>query len=119
MQYVQPQYVHQMRYVQPPTYPPLQQQHHPQLLQQVVFVPAMQPVSAMCLLNIQVLGERQWNAASGEAKRGSPWNAASWWATAAAAHRPLEMETASRRQSATTRVWGSIGSAEIFAEGTA
>ena len=36
-----------------------------------------------------------------------------------AAHRPLEMETASRRQSATTRVWGSIGSAEIFAEGTA
>jgi hypothetical protein len=25
---------------------------------------------------------------------------------AAAAHRPLEMETASRRQSATTRVWG-------------
>jgi hypothetical protein len=25
----------------------------------------------------------------------------------------------SRRQSATTRVWGSIGSAEIFAEGTA
>jgi hypothetical protein len=33
--------------------------------------------------------------------------------------RPLEMETASRRQSATTRVWGSIGSAEIFAEGTA
>jgi hypothetical protein len=31
----------------------------------------------------------------------------------------LEMETASRRQSATTRVWGSIGSAEIFAEGTA
>jgi hypothetical protein len=38
---------------------------------------------------------------------------------ATAAHRPLEMETASRRQSATTRVWGSIGSAEIFAEGTA
>jgi hypothetical protein len=32
---------------------------------------------------------------------------------------PLEMETASRRQSATTRAWGSIGSAEIFAEGTA
>jgi hypothetical protein len=31
----------------------------------------------------------------------------------------LEMETASRRQSATTRVWGLIGSAEIFAEGTA
>jgi hypothetical protein len=31
----------------------------------------------------------------------------------------LEMETASRRQSETTRVWGSIGSAEIFAEGTA
>ena len=31
----------------------------------------------------------------------------------------LEMETASRMQSATTRVWGSIGSAEIFAEGTA
>jgi hypothetical protein len=31
----------------------------------------------------------------------------------------LEMETASRRQSAATRVWGSIGSAEIFAEGTA
>jgi hypothetical protein len=30
-----------------------------------------------------------------------------------------KMETASRRQSATTRVWGSIGSAEIFAEGTA
>jgi hypothetical protein len=29
------------------------------------------------------------------------------------------METASRRQSATTRVWGPIGSAEIFAEGTA
>jgi hypothetical protein len=29
------------------------------------------------------------------------------------------METASRRQSATTRVWGLIGSAEIFAEGTA
>jgi hypothetical protein len=29
------------------------------------------------------------------------------------------METASRSQSATTRVWGSIGSAEIFAEGTA
>jgi hypothetical protein len=41
-------------------------------------------------------------------------------ATAAAAHRPLEMETASRRQSAATRAWGSIGSAEIrFAEGTA
>jgi hypothetical protein len=38
---------------------------------------------------------------------------------ATAAHRPLEMETASRRQSATTRVWGSIASAEIFAEGTA
>jgi hypothetical protein len=38
---------------------------------------------------------------------------------ATAAHRPLEMETASRRQSATTRVWGSIGSAEIFAEDTA
>jgi hypothetical protein len=40
---------------------------------------------------------------------------------ATAAHRPLEMETASRRQIATTRarVWGSIGSAEIFAEGTA
>jgi hypothetical protein len=38
---------------------------------------------------------------------------------ATAAHRPLEMETASRRQSATTRAWGSIGSAEIFAEGTA
>jgi hypothetical protein len=36
-----------------------------------------------------------------------------------AAHRPLEMETASRRQSVTTRLWGSIGSAEIFAEGTA
>jgi hypothetical protein len=35
------------------------------------------------------------------------------------AHPPLEMETASRRQSATTRVWGSIGSAEIFAEGAA
>jgi hypothetical protein len=31
----------------------------------------------------------------------------------------VEMETASRRQSATTRVCGSIGSAEIFAEGTA
>jgi hypothetical protein len=30
-----------------------------------------------------------------------------------------EIETASRRQSATTRVWGSIGSAEIFAEGIA
>jgi hypothetical protein len=30
-----------------------------------------------------------------------------------------EMETSNRRQSATTRVWGSIGSAEIFAEGTA
>jgi hypothetical protein len=29
------------------------------------------------------------------------------------------METAIRRQSATIRVWGSIGSAEIFAEGTA
>jgi hypothetical protein len=29
------------------------------------------------------------------------------------------METANRRQSATTRVWGSIGSVEIFAEGTA
>ena len=28
------------------------------------------------------------------------------------------MDTASRRQIATTRVWGSIGSAEIFAEGT-
>jgi hypothetical protein len=28
-------------------------------------------------------------------------------------------ETASRRQSAATRVWGSVGSAEIFAEGTA
>jgi hypothetical protein len=40
-------------------------------------------------------------------------------ATGAAAHRPLEMETASRRQSATTGVCGSIGSAEIFAEGTA
>jgi hypothetical protein len=38
---------------------------------------------------------------------------------ATAAHHPLEMETASRRQSATSRVWGSIGSAEIFAEGTA
>jgi hypothetical protein len=38
---------------------------------------------------------------------------------ATAAHRPLEKETASRRQSATTRVWGSIGSAENFAEGTA
>jgi hypothetical protein len=38
---------------------------------------------------------------------------------ATAAHRPLEMETASRRQSATTGVWGSIGSGEIFAEGTA
>ena len=38
---------------------------------------------------------------------------------ATAAQSPLEMETASRRQSATTRVWGSIGSAEIFAEGTA
>jgi hypothetical protein len=42
---------------------------------------------------------------------------------ATAAHRPLEMETASRRQTAATRVWGSIvhaiGSAEIFAEGTA
>jgi hypothetical protein len=38
---------------------------------------------------------------------------------ATAAHRPLEMETASRRQSAATRVWGSIGSAEVFAEGTA
>jgi hypothetical protein len=38
-------------------------------------------------------------------------------------HRPLEMETASRRQqaerSAATRVWGPIGSAEILAEGTA
>ena len=34
----------------------------------------------------------------------------------AAAHRPLEMETASRRQSATTRVWGSIGSAEVFSQ---
>jgi LSD1 subclass zinc finger protein len=31
-------------------------------------------------------------------------------------HRPLEMETASRRQSATTRVWGSIGSAEVFSQ---
>jgi hypothetical protein len=38
---------------------------------------------------------------------------------ATAAHRPLEMETASRRQSATTRTWRSIGSAEIFAEGAA
>jgi hypothetical protein len=38
---------------------------------------------------------------------------------ATAAHRPLEMETASRRQSITTRVWGSIGSADVFAEGTA
>ena len=38
---------------------------------------------------------------------------------ATAAHRPLEMETASRRQSATTRVWSSIGSSEIFAESTA
>jgi hypothetical protein len=38
---------------------------------------------------------------------------------ATAAHPPLEMETASRRQSATTRVWGSIGSGEFFAEGTA
>jgi hypothetical protein len=38
---------------------------------------------------------------------------------ATAAHRPLEMETASRRQSAATGVWGSIGSAEIFAEGKA
>jgi hypothetical protein len=38
---------------------------------------------------------------------------------ATAAHRPLEMEKASRRQSAATRVWGPIGSAEIFAEGTA
>jgi hypothetical protein len=35
-----------------------------------------------------------------------------------AAHRALEMETASRRQSATTRVRGPIGSAEIFAEPT-
>jgi hypothetical protein len=33
---------------------------------------------------------------------------------ATAAHRPLGMETASRRQSATTEVRGSIGSAEIF-----
>jgi hypothetical protein len=32
---------------------------------------------------------------------------------------PVEMGTASRRQSATTRVRGSIGSAEIFAEGMA
>jgi hypothetical protein len=38
---------------------------------------------------------------------------------ATAAHRPLEMETASRRHSAATGVWGSIGSAEIFAEGAA
>jgi hypothetical protein len=35
---------------------------------------------------------------------------------ATAVHRPLEMETASRRQNATTRAWSSIGSAEIFAE---
>jgi hypothetical protein len=34
-------------------------------------------------------------------------------------HRPLETETpASHRQSATTGVWGSVGSAEIFAEDT-
>jgi hypothetical protein len=32
---------------------------------------------------------------------------------------PLEMETASRRQSTATRAWGSIWSAEIFAEGAA
>jgi hypothetical protein len=38
---------------------------------------------------------------------------------ATAAHCPLEIEIASRRQSATTRVWGSIGSAGFFAEGTA
>jgi hypothetical protein len=48
-------------------------------------------------------------------------NKVEWRKLATAAHRPLlEMEiqrwTASRRQSATTRVWGSIGSAEIFAE---
>jgi hypothetical protein len=29
------------------------------------------------------------------------------------AHRPLEMETASRRQSAATRAWGLIGSAGL------
>jgi hypothetical protein len=40
-------------------------------------------------------------------------------ATATAAHCPLDMETASCRQSAATRAWGSIGSAEIFAEGAA
>jgi hypothetical protein len=46
---------------------------------------------------------------------------------ATAAHGPLEMETASRRQSAATRVWGSIGISvwgsigisETFAESTA
>jgi hypothetical protein len=34
---------------------------------------------------------------------------------ATAAHRPLEMETVSRRQSAATRAWSSIGGVEIFA----
>jgi hypothetical protein len=38
---------------------------------------------------------------------------------ATAAHGPPEMETASRRQSAATRVWGSIGISETFAESTA
>jgi hypothetical protein len=62
------------------------------------------------------------NAASSEARKNGAASEASKNEASSGASRnaaALEMEAASRRQSATTRVWGSIGSAEIFAEGTA
>jgi hypothetical protein len=74
--------------------------------------------------------EREAVARGGATQRALPKKAGGWavglpkgkgvskMEEATAAHRPLEMETASRRQSAATRMRGSIGSAEIFAEGT-